>query len=132
MAIKISKPYLISWLAIPVLSLIGLLFRQHTVDVQLYDTYYVIGNTHVALAGSVVLLVIGAGYWLIDWQSKTPNSLLVVLHLLLTIGVLVLSVLPAFGGDNLIPSDWLVWLLLTFVLAQFIYLINIVAAWIRG
>jgi heme/copper-type cytochrome/quinol oxidase subunit 1 len=132
MAIKISKPYLISWLAIPVLSLIGLLFRQHTLDIQLYDTYYVIGNTHVVLAGSVLLLVIGIGYWLIKWQSKTPNSLLVVLHLVLTISVLILCVLPAFGGDNLVPSDWLVWLLFTFVLAQFIYLINIVATWMRG
>lgn len=132
MTIKPSKPYVISWLAIPVLSLIGLLFRQHTLDIQLHDTYYVIANMHVVLAESVVLVLIGVGYWLIEWQSKKPNSLLVVLHLVLTIGILVLCVLPISGSDNLVPSDWLVWSLFTFVFAQFIYLINIVAAWMRG
>jgi hypothetical protein len=126
MEISLTKPHLISWLAIPILILIGLLFRHHTLDVQLYDTYFVIANLHFALAGSALLLVIGMGYWLIGLSGKTPNLLLTLIHLSLTIGVLVVVALPLFTTNSLAGTEWLFLMIMAFLLAQCAYTINII------
>ncbi|WP_461149538.1 hypothetical protein [Spirosoma pulveris] len=125
------KPYLISWLAIPILLLIGLLFRQHTVNVQLYDTYFVIANRHVALAGSALLLVLGFGYWLLQRTRKTPNGILTAFHLWLTIGVLLLLVLPIFSRNDLISTQWLFESIVVLLLGQCAYVANMLITWLR-
>lgn len=119
------KPYLICWLIIPVLGLMGLLFHRHTVDVQLYDTYFVIANSHVALAGSAFLLVVGLGYWLICLTGKTPNIALTTIHLLPTIIVLMLLVMPLFGNGPFADTEWLPLGVLAFLLGQCAYVIVI-------
>jgi heme/copper-type cytochrome/quinol oxidase subunit 1 len=131
MEISLNKPYLISWLAIPILVLIGLLFRQHTLDIQLYDTYFVVANLHFALAGSALLLIIGMGYWLVGLSGKTPNLVLTLVHLSLTIGVLVIVALPLFNTDSLASTEWLFLMIVAFLLAQCAYTINILITLLR-
>jgi heme/copper-type cytochrome/quinol oxidase subunit 1 len=125
------QPYLICWLAVPVLMLMGLLFRQHSVDVQLHDTYFVIANNHVALAGSALLLVLGLGYWLMMRTRKTPNDTLTAFHLLSTIGVFVLLVLPLSGSGNLVSPEWLLLGVAAFLVGQCAYAVNILITLLR-
>ncbi len=131
MKILPNKPYLISWLAIPLLVLVGLLFREHTLNVQFYDTYFVIANLHVALAGSILLLVVGMGYWLIGLSGKTTDPFVARSHLSLTIGGLVLVTSPLFSSDRLACTEWLFLVLLTLLLAQCAYIVNSVATLLR-
>ncbi|MBD2754007.1 hypothetical protein [Spirosoma validum] len=125
MKTALRKPYMTSWLAIPVLILLGIIFSQHTVDIQLADTYYVIGNLHFAFAASIFLLVIGAGYWLMSRRTTRPNRTLTATHLILTLAALVTFTLPLFTGN------WLVWIAMALVLSQVLYIINMFVVVLR-
>jgi len=125
----VRKPYQLIWLTIPALVLIGLIFRTHTVDIQLADTYYVISNLYCVLPGSVFMLVLGMAYWLMRRQRLNPT--LTALHILLTIGPLVLIVLP-LPTDNQIPSNYLIWGVAGFILGQCLFLINSTIALVRS
>ncbi|MFD1142243.1 hypothetical protein ACFQ4C_14045 [Larkinella insperata] len=131
MRVVLSKPYLICWLAIPALVLIRLLFPQHTVDIQLYDTYFVIASLSFVLAGSVLLLLLGAGYWLVKLKGKMPNGMLTIIHLLLTVGVLLLVVLPVFNTNTLESGKWVVFSVIALFVGQLTYIVNILAALVR-
>lgn len=120
MKATLNKPYLICWLAIPLLILLGIVFIQHTTAIQLADTYYVIGKLYWALAASSLLLIIGAGYWLIN-RKNTTNRTLTAIHLLLTLTALVTFTLPL--SDS--PGHWLVWVAIVLVMSQVLYIINI-------
>lgn len=125
------KPHLISWLASPVFVFIGLLFNQRTFDLQLYDTYFVIGNPYFVLAGSAYLLVIGLGYWLVSLTGKTPNRTLTVIHLLLTIGMLILVELPLLNSNTLAGMEGLALSVIAFLVGQCAYIINMVVTLLR-
>lgn len=122
METALKKPYLTSWLAIPLLVLLSIVFSHHTVDIQLADTYYVIGNPQFAFVASLFLLLLGTGYWLISRKNKIPNRTLTVVHLLLTLAALVTFVLP------LSNSNGLVWDAMAFVLSQCLYILNLFMA----
>ncbi|MCX6214212.1 hypothetical protein [Spirosoma sp.] len=127
----LRKPYLISWLAVPVLMLMGFLFRQHTVDIHLYDTYFVIANNHVALAGAALLLVAGLGYWLLQKIGKMPNVTLTVFHLLPTIGVLMLLALPVASDSDLMGAEWFFLIVFALLVGQCAYIANILITLLR-
>jgi heme/copper-type cytochrome/quinol oxidase subunit 1 len=120
-----NKPYLISGLAIPFLALVGFLFRQHTFNIQLYDTYFVIANPQFVLVGSVLLLVVGMGYWLISLTGKTLNTILTGIHIFLTVSVLFLFTLPLFTSESLENPDRLFFSIIAFLLGQCAYAVNI-------
>lgn len=125
MEITLSKPYLISWLAIPILISTGILFSHHTLAIQLYDTYLMISNIHFALVGSALLLVIGIGYWLLSLKGKTPNVTMTLIHLLLTIGLLFLGTLPLFNGGSFVRIELIFVSIVVFLFVQFAYTVNI-------
>ncbi|MGV3561065.1 hypothetical protein [Larkinella arboricola] len=124
----LRKPYLICWLTLPVLVLIGLVFGQHIIDIHLYDTYYVVANEFFISAGSVLLLFLGIGYWLLKLKGKTPNGILTTIHLLLTIGVLLLFSLPVFSANSLVSSEWILFSVIALLLGQLTYVVNILTA----
>lgn len=121
----INKPYLLSWLSIPLLIIIGLLFREHLLEIQLYDTYLVIANIYFVAVGSVLLLLIGIGYWLLSLNGKTPNPALSIIHITLTVIILILFALPLFSGDSLTNAELFSLSTLIFLTGQFIYVVNI-------
>ena len=126
----ITRPHLTSWYAIPVLILAGVLFNQHTIEIQVYDTYYLISNINFALAGSLLLLLIGFGYWLIGRIRKNLNPTLTTIHLLLTFGVLIGFTLPV--TDHLVSSGWLIYSLAAFLIGELLYAINVFVALFFG
>lgn len=131
MAITFNKPHFVCWLAIPLLLLIGFLFSQHRLNVQLYDTYYVIANRQYAIAGSAILLIVGIGYWLLSLSGKTPNSILTGIHLFLTIGVLIQFAFPLFNNTTLAGAEWLFLCIVAFAAGQFAYATNILITLFR-
>ena len=130
METALNKPYLASWLIIPILVLIGLVFNQHTIDIQLHDTYFVISNIHFVLSASLLLLLVGLGYWFIKRLGKSPNRVLTTVHLLLTVGVVMLFAVP-IAENSMGLSALFVWSVVTLLVAQVLYLINIFLSLLR-
>ena len=126
----LPKPYLICWLAIPLLLLIGFVYHATPLNIQLYSTYYVAGVSQFVLIGSIVLLLVGFGYWLLNEQGKTPNTFLTILHLVLTIGVLCM-VLPVSDADDKSVSIWLFWAVLIFLPVQGVFAFYLLVSLLR-
>lgn len=126
------KPHLIGWLAIPVLVFSGLLFRQHTFDIPLYDTYFVVANPPFTLAGSALLLLSGGVYWLLGLSGKIPNRVLSLIHILPTISVLILFSLPLFTLDTFVDQAWISFRILAFLLGQCAFVSNILITFLRN
>jgi hypothetical protein len=125
-----DKPHQISWLAIPLLLIIGFVYQQHTIDIQLYDTYFVIDMLMFAQAGSGLLFVTGVVYWLLDRWHKRTNKQLSGLHLLLLFGSLASPTLPILS-DQFLNAPWLLGNLLIFALAQFLFIVNVISSLFR-
>jgi len=122
MKITLNRPHLISWLTMPVLILTGFLFSRHSVDIQLYNTYYVISNFHFTLVASELLFVFGMGYWLLSLTRKTPSRILSAIHLVPSIFVLFLIALPT---GSLVSAEWFLPVLIAFLLSQCAFAVNI-------
>lgn len=92
----LNKPYLICWLSALILIGIGFVFCQHSVDIQLYaTTYVVIDNLYFALVASLLLFLTGMGYWFASQLGQSPNRLLTAIHLLLIMSILLLLAIPS-------------------------------------
>jgi heme/copper-type cytochrome/quinol oxidase subunit 1 len=91
----LNKPYLICWLSALILIGVGFVFRQHSVDIQLYATYVVIDNLYFTLVASLLLFLTGMGYWFASQLGQSPNRLLTAIHLLLTMSILLLLAIPS-------------------------------------
>ncbi|MGB5610369.1 hypothetical protein, partial [Eudoraea sp.] len=57
----IEKPYLIFLLAIPIIMLIGILSGDAVLDINVHDTFYVIGWNQLTLISSILFGIIGIG-----------------------------------------------------------------------
>ncbi|RRB11361.1 hypothetical protein [Larkinella knui] len=127
----LKKPYLNSWLAIPIVLLTGLFSGQHTLTVQLYDTYFLIDSTYFVLAGSALLFITGVAYWLIRLNHKTPNYLLAVIHLLGTFIPLLLVVGPLYKNDPLGEPVGFLLSMSALLVSQFLFGASILIALFR-
>jgi heme/copper-type cytochrome/quinol oxidase subunit 1 len=61
----IEKPHLIFLRTIPIIMIIGLLSEDAILDINVHDTYYVIGYLHLAILISIVFGIIGCVYWIV-------------------------------------------------------------------
>ena len=70
------KSHLIFFFAIPVIMIVGYLGNHRSIDFNIYDTYYVIGNLHFAILISIIFFSLGIGYWSITkWGLKLSRKL---------------------------------------------------------
>ncbi|SIS69085.1 hypothetical protein SAMN05421761_10359 [Belliella pelovolcani] len=60
---------LIAWLII-----LSFIFRNETVDIQLYDTYYIIGVHYIMLILAVLVLCIGLILRLMELKKQNDSS----------------------------------------------------------
>jgi cytochrome c oxidase subunit 1 len=67
----IKKSYLLFFLAVPIVLLIGFLGGEAILDINILDTYYLITYRHLAILISILLVIIGMGYWLLQKVLKT-------------------------------------------------------------
>lgn len=140
----VERPHLVFWWIIPVIMGFGFLNPQETLDINIYDTYYVIGYLPLAVLISFLFAIIGLGYWAVRKLQKRLFRRLNFIHMAFTIGGTVFLYILQFVNSGLSKDDifaymryinWIniVSLLLIFgiLLSQLSYLVNIVWALLR-
>jgi heme/copper-type cytochrome/quinol oxidase subunit 1 len=85
-----DKPYLIFWLSIPIIILIGFLSGTEPLDINLHDTYYVIEHGFISILISIIFGILGFGYWIMQKTNRRLSKWLNLTHIVLTIGGLLL------------------------------------------
>ncbi|MFS4469707.1 cbb3-type cytochrome c oxidase subunit I [Maribacter sp. 2210JD10-5] len=142
---KFSKsPYLIFFIAAAVTMLVGILSRDATLDINIHDTYFIIGYLHLAVLISIFFGLIGLGYWIMHKMNKRLSMWLNWTHILLTIGgLIVLFMTPYFSFtfkdqsafplfDELERKNLIMISTISLmIIAQFIYLINLIIGMFR-
>ncbi len=58
----LKKPFLLFWGIVPFLIILGVYKNQHTLDLNIYDTYYVISQYYGAIGFAFILSLIGLIY----------------------------------------------------------------------
>jgi heme/copper-type cytochrome/quinol oxidase subunit 1 len=85
-----KRPDLICWNTIPVLVALGILFGDHTLDIQLYDTYYVIEYRVLSITLSFIMVLYAAIYSVSRYAQLQIRSSPVTWQMLLTFGGILL------------------------------------------
>jgi hypothetical protein len=130
-----KHPHMLVWAASIIFLLASLLLINTSLDVPRGETWYVIPGIYFVLATCLWLGISGLLYWL--FRSRKLASFLTKLHILTTIGVftgLIVLLLFMKGSYNLtgtftgfqFASKFVSWVSVFFVLAQFIFLLNLV------
>jgi heme/copper-type cytochrome/quinol oxidase subunit 1 len=86
----ISRPYIVFLFLIPIILLIGLVNPKEILDVNIDDTYYVIQHSHLAILTAIYFCILGLGYWVIEKTCGKLIRNLNRIHLVLTIGCLLI------------------------------------------
>lgn len=83
---KITKtPHIVFWILIPITLLIGFLKPDKTLDINIHDTYFVIGLISLAVIISIIFGILGLGYWVIIKLNGRLVNWLTIIHLIITI-----------------------------------------------
>ena len=136
----IAKPHLIFLLTIPILILIGILSGDAVLDINVYDTYYVIAYFHLATLISILFGVIGIGYWIMQKGGRKLSRLLNWTHIGLTFGgTMIVMILAQFYREEIMEYEFnnnltlvITLIILLIILGQIIFPINIVYGLIKG
>ncbi len=138
------KPYLIFWLLIPVLLIIGAVSEEKMLDFNIGYNYFVISRLHFSILLSLVMAILGLGYWLMHFAKRRLNGWLTGLHTGFTLGGMFLIWLFSLFLRNSQPSTFLAdyeynekWyaamLVLGFLIlvGQLLYVINLLIGLVR-
>ncbi|WP_396637861.1 cbb3-type cytochrome c oxidase subunit I [Maribacter sp. R77961] len=139
----IQKPHYIFFGAIAIVLTIGVFRKEQTLDINIEDTYFVIGCFHIALLSSISCGLIGLGYWLLFKVNKRLSKWLSLLHIILTFGGLFTlfvipydtfteneSAFPLYHNHNRLNMIKIL-AISAIVFGQMIYLINLFTSIIR-
>lgn len=129
-----EKPYMIFLCSIPLMLLIGLWNDDAVLDLNLYDTYYVIPYLDLTIFASILFGIIGMGYWIMEKAGKNQLKWLIWTHIGLTFGgILLIWILSKFYRTEILEykfNDSLTLIIslivLLILLAQFVFPINII------
>lgn len=142
-----TKPHIILLLSCLVIALVAWLRRDYSVDLQLYDTYYVISIALVAEFLITIILITSILYWLTRHRTGFPQ--LTAAHVLGTIGIALYLVSTSGTPPNNAIETWspmsfqqyqswedlslrFAVAMLTFASFQMLLLVNLVVKWIKG
>lgn len=131
--------FLFSLTGLLVLS-IGLIFFRSTLDINIHDTYLVIAQTHIAMGLAFMYFLISLIYFSFKKFSKPLKYRLGQIHYLITTSALLIFIFPPtyfFPSERYTTSstsfstgfdihEFLVFVFFGFILAQIIFLINII------
>jgi heme/copper-type cytochrome/quinol oxidase subunit 1 len=142
-----TKPNIVLLLSCPIIALIAWLRRGYAVDVQLYDTYYVLSISLIAEFLITIILITSLLYWLT--RNRTGFPQLTAAHVLGTIGIALYMVgttgyPPANAAGAQSPmslQQYQSWqdlstrfavALVTFGAFQILLVANLIVKWIKG
>ncbi len=141
---KISrKPFLLFWGIVPFLIVLGLYKNQHTLDLNIHDTYYVISQYYVAIGFALIAGLIGLIYFvLIRIKIKLSNTLNTIHWILTLVGIILLiDIFGLFFSDlfiekryyttTQIPNLNIFYYILMIFIGQIIFLINIIKGFLH-
>lgn len=132
----ITKPHLFFLGLACAFIILGFLKRNITLDIALFDTYFVFYADLWSFISAVFFSLIGLNYFCLIWAKKDPNIWLTVLHLFLQIVSLVpfIYVIFSLKPDHKLPTNIFLYyvnldlaLVVSFVIflfSIFIHLIN--------
>lgn len=114
--------------------IVGYLGNHRSIDFNIYDTYYVIGNLHFAILISIVFFSLGFGYWLMKKSGIKLSKRLTGIHLGLTFGGGILALLLSqFYSEDPLNYDFndkltaMIYLIIAFIaIGQAIFAINLI------
>ena len=89
----LTKSYKLFWVLIPLVFMYGLFNKEHSLMLNIHDTYFVIN--HLDFAGLIVIFfgLFGLAYWLMDIFNKKLISWMTAYHVFISIfGLLILLV----------------------------------------
>lgn len=108
-------------------------------DINIYDTYYILDFPLITYLISFIFLIIGLGYRIMQWANKKVSRLLLRVHIMLTFGgLLVIWVLSLFYrltgigfefNNNLSLVIYLISLII--ILGQLLFPINMLRGMIK-
>ncbi|PSL34272.1 hypothetical protein [Dyadobacter jiangsuensis] len=139
-----TKPHLVLLLACPVIAVIAWIRRSCTVDVQLYDTYYILGINLIAEFLITIILITSLLYWFT--RNRTGFPQLTAAHVLGTIGIaLYITSSTGYPPNNAIdtafsPQQYKEWeemglrfagAVVTFGAFQLLLVANLIVKWIK-
>ncbi len=127
-----KDPHLIFLLSIPVLLLAGISSQKKMSTIQVLDTFYVFEQSFLIFFISILFGIIGLGYWLMIKANKKLSKRLNKIHIILTVGGILLIWLLAqlfqlqYGFEFKNYLTLMIYFLTTItVLGQVIYLVNL-------
>lgn len=134
-----EKPHLIFLLAIPIITLIGILSGDAMLDINVHDTYYVIAYLHLAILISILFGIIGIGYWIMQKADRKLSKWLNWIHIGLTFGgTLMVWILTKFYRTEIMEFEFnnnltliITLIILLVIVGQLIFPINIIYGLIK-
>jgi hypothetical protein len=133
----ISKPHLFFFCLIPILLVLGFLYKKEAIDINISSTYYVIAYHHLSYLFAVFFGLIGLNYFSLYWAQKKPIKWMTLIHIILQALALLLFFTKDkwnWLGKNDYPTELnmaidysnliLISSTFLFILSAFIHLIN--------
>lgn len=142
-----TKPNIVLLLSCPIIALVAWLRRSYAVDVQLYDTYYVLSMSLIAEILITIILITSLLYWLTRNRAGFPQ--LTAAHVLGTIGIAIYIVgttgypptnaagvqspmsLQQYQSWQDLSTRFAV-AVVTFAAFQILLVVNLIVKWIKG
>lgn len=142
-----AQPYIPLLLTVPIIALIAWIRHDNNAELQVYDTYLVIGMGLLAGIFTGILLVTSLLYWLT--RQRTGLRQLTSAHVLGTIGIMIYLIctsgpLAGAATDNGIPMsvpEYRAWqdsnarfamALVALAAIQMLFVVNLIIKWVRG
>lgn len=141
-----TKPHMLLLLACPIIAVIAWMRRSYSVDVQLYDTYYILRIDLIAEFLITIILITSLLYWLT--RNRTGFPQLTAAHVLATIGIaLYITSTMGYPPNNAVdtwstfsPQQYKEWedmrvrfvgAVVTFGAFQLLLVVNLIVKWIK-
>ncbi len=147
MKLVFEKSYFIFWIAIPIIMVIGYFNSKKTIDINVHDTYYVAAIYTLAIILSIYFGLIGLIYYLAKVFNFNTYSILINIHILISLLVFPFIYLTTFfykSNSNLDIisiinnqkfNDKITYIIIIlfciFLMTQILFLINIIIGFIR-
>ena len=141
----IDKPYLILWSLTFISISFGLNNSNIDLEINFYDTYYIINYNYICYLISLLSAIIGFGYWLLPKLKYRFSDWLTFIHIALTyIGVLFLWItLIVFHDRNYVSEIAIlesreklnllsIIFILLILIGKLFYVINVITALIKN